>query len=80
MKFTENINSKSNQLDRLVSEENIVRYRRLLDPELDVSQRRAMLGLLKREFDKLLDENGEHSPDASNNMPDVSEVEKTTVT
>jgi len=53
MKFTENKNSQSNQLDRFVSEQNIARYRRLLNPELDVSRRRAILGLLKREFDKL---------------------------
>jgi len=53
MKFTENKNSQSNQLDRFVSEQNIARYRRLLNPELGVSRRRAILGLLKREFDKL---------------------------
>jgi hypothetical protein len=53
MKFTENKNSKYNQLDRLVCEQNIVRYRCLLDPKLDVRRRRAILGLLKREFDKL---------------------------
>jgi hypothetical protein len=53
MKFTESKNSKLNQLDPLVSERNIVRHRRLLDPELDASRRRAIFGLLKREFDKL---------------------------
>jgi hypothetical protein len=68
MKFTENKNSKSNQLDQLVSEQNIVCYRRLLDPELDVSRRRAILGLLKREFDKLRER-----PTLADKMPDLSE-------
>jgi hypothetical protein len=53
MKVTQNTNAKSHELDRFVSEQNIVRYSRLLDPELDASRRRAILGLLKREFDKL---------------------------
>ena len=53
MKVTQSTNVKSHELDRFVSEQNIVRYSRLHDPELDASRRRAILGLLKREFDKL---------------------------
>ena len=44
---------KSADLDRFVSEQNIARYRVLLDPHTDESQRRTILGLLKREFAKL---------------------------
>jgi hypothetical protein len=51
--LTQSTNAKSHELDRFVSEQNIVRYSRLLDPEPDASRRRAILGLLKREFDKL---------------------------
>jgi hypothetical protein len=53
MKVTQSTNAKSHELDRFVSEQNIVRYSRLHDAELDASRRRAILGLLKREFDKL---------------------------
>jgi hypothetical protein len=51
MKVTQSTNAKSHELDRFVSEQNIVR--RLHDPELDASRRRTILGLLKRDFDKL---------------------------
>lgn len=44
---------KSADLDRFVSEQNIARYRVLLDPNTDESQRRTILALLKREFAKL---------------------------
>ncbi len=40
-------------LDRFVSEQNIARYRVLLDSNTDEGQRRTILGLLKREFTKL---------------------------
>lgn len=40
-------------LDRFVSEQNIARYRVLLDSNTDEGQRRTILGLLKREFAKL---------------------------
>jgi hypothetical protein len=53
MKVTQSTNAKSHELDRFVSEQNIVRYSRLHDAELDASRRRAIPGLLKREFDKL---------------------------
>jgi hypothetical protein len=46
-------NPKSADLDRFVSEQNIARYRALLDPDTDESQRRTILGLLKREFANL---------------------------
>ena len=41
--------AKSTDLDRFVSEQNIARYRKLLDPETDESQRRTILRLLKKE-------------------------------
>ena len=44
---------KSADLDRFASEQNIARYRRLLDLNTDEGQRRTILGLLKREFAKL---------------------------
>ena len=44
---------KANDLDRFVSEQNIARYRNLLDPQTDESQRRAILRLLKQEYVKL---------------------------
>jgi len=53
MKVTQSTNAKSRELDRFVSEQNIVRYIRLHDPERGASRRRAILGLLKREFDQL---------------------------
>jgi hypothetical protein len=40
-------------LDRFVSEQNIARYRVLLDSNTDEGQRRTILDLLKREFAKL---------------------------
>jgi hypothetical protein len=40
-------------LDRFISEQNIARYRVLLDSNIDEGQRRTILGLLKREFAKL---------------------------
>jgi hypothetical protein len=40
---------KSTDLDRFVSEQNIARYRKLLNPETDESQRRTILRLLKKE-------------------------------
>jgi len=45
--------AKSTDLDRFVSEENIARYRILLDPQTDESQRRTILRLLKQEYVKL---------------------------
>ena len=44
---------KSTCLDRFVSEENIARYRILLDPQTDESRRRTILRLLKQEYVKL---------------------------
>lgn len=44
---------KSTDLDRFVSERNIARYRNLLDPQTDESQRRTILRLLKQEYVKL---------------------------
>ena len=44
---------KSNDLDRFVSEQNIARYRKLLNPETDESQRRTILRLLKKESAQL---------------------------
>jgi hypothetical protein len=44
---------KSADLDRFLSEQNIARYRVLLDPNTEESQRRTIVGLLKREFAKL---------------------------
>ena len=44
---------KANDLDRFVSEQNIARYRNLLDPQTDESQRRTILRLLKQEYVKL---------------------------
>ncbi|MGB9043531.1 MAG: hypothetical protein WCC81_13795 [Pseudolabrys sp.] len=44
---------KSTDLDRLVSEQNIARYRKLLNPETDESQRRTILRLLKKESAQL---------------------------
>ena len=41
--------AKSTDLDRFVSEQNIARYRKLLEPETDESQRRTILRLLKKE-------------------------------
>jgi hypothetical protein len=45
--------AKSTDLDIFVSEQNIARYRKLLNPETDESQRRTILRLLKRESAKL---------------------------
>ena len=44
---------KSTDLDRFVSEQNIARYRKLLHPETDESQRRTILRLLKKESAQL---------------------------
>jgi hypothetical protein len=44
---------KSTDLDRFVSEQNIARYRELLNPETDESQRRTILRLLKKESAQL---------------------------
>jgi hypothetical protein len=40
-------------LDRLVSAQNIARYRALRDPNTDARQRRTILGLLQQEFARL---------------------------
>ena len=45
--------SKSNDLDRFVSEQNIAHYRNLLNPETSERQRRTILRLLKEESAKL---------------------------
>ena len=45
--------AKSTDLDRFVSERNIARYRNLLDPQTDESQRRTILRSLKQEYVKL---------------------------
>lgn len=43
----------SSDLDRFVSEQNITRYRKLLDPGTDEAQRRTIFRLLKKEVAKL---------------------------
>ena len=43
----------SNDLDRFVSEQNIARYRNLLNPETSERQRRTILRLLKEESAQL---------------------------
>jgi hypothetical protein len=45
--------AKSTDLDRFVSERNLARYRNLLDPQTDESQRRTILRLLKEEYAQL---------------------------
>jgi hypothetical protein len=50
--------STSADLDRFVSEQNIARYRLLLDPNTDEGQRRTILGLLRWEFAKLRETSG----------------------
>ena len=45
--------AKSNDLDRFVSEQNIARYRNLLNPETSERQRRTILRLLKEESAQL---------------------------
>lgn len=47
--------TKSNDLDRFVSEQNIARYRNLLNPETSERQRRTILRLLKEESAQLRD-------------------------
>jgi hypothetical protein len=44
---------KAANLDRFVNEENIKRYRKLLDPDLDQIQRSTILRLLEAEFETL---------------------------
>ena len=44
---------KANDLDRFVSEQNIARYRNLLNPETSEHQRRTILRLLKEESAQL---------------------------
>ena len=53
MSATGSEKAKSADLDRFISEQNIARYRVLLDPKTDESRRRTILGLLKREFASL---------------------------
>jgi hypothetical protein len=45
--------AKSTDLDRFVSEQNIARYRNLLNPETSERQRRTILRLLKEEYAQL---------------------------
>ncbi len=40
-------------LDRFVNEQNINRYRKLLDPRMDEAQRATILRLLESEFETL---------------------------
>ncbi len=40
-------------LDRFVNEQNIIRYRKLLDPGVDEAQRSTILRLLESEFETL---------------------------
>jgi hypothetical protein len=44
---------KAANLDRFVNEENIKRYRKLLDPDVDETQRSTILRLLESEFETL---------------------------
>lgn len=44
---------KAANLDRFVNEENIKRYRKLLDPNMDETQRSTILRLLESEFETL---------------------------
>jgi hypothetical protein len=44
---------KAANLDRFVNEENIKRYRKLLDPDMDGTQRSTILRLLESEFETL---------------------------
>jgi hypothetical protein len=44
---------KAAHLDRFVNEENIKRYRKLLDPDMDEIQRSTILQLLESEFETL---------------------------
>jgi len=53
MNVVGNERPRSADLDRFLSEQNIARYRVLVDPNTDESQRRTIVGLLKREFAKL---------------------------
>jgi len=44
---------KAAKLDRFVNEENIKRYRKLLDPDMDETQRSTILRLVESEFETL---------------------------
>lgn len=44
---------KAANLDRFANEENIKRYRKLLDPDMDETQRSTILRLLESEFETL---------------------------
>jgi hypothetical protein len=44
---------KAANLDRFVNQENIKRYRKLLDPDMDGTQRSTILQLLESEFETL---------------------------
>jgi hypothetical protein len=44
---------KAANLDRFVNEKNIKRYRKLLDPNMDETQRSTILQLLESEFETL---------------------------
>jgi hypothetical protein len=53
MNAIESEQAKSTCLERFVSEQNIARYRILLDPQTDESRRRTIFRLLKQEYVKL---------------------------
>jgi hypothetical protein len=44
---------KAANLDQFINEENIKRYRKLLDPDMDETQRSTILRLLESEFETL---------------------------
>ncbi len=44
---------KAANLDRFINEQNIKRYRQLLDPDMDETQRSTILRLLESEFETL---------------------------
>jgi hypothetical protein len=45
--------TRAADLERFISEQNIARYRKLLGPEMDESQRSTILQLLESEFETL---------------------------